>query len=304
MKNKKYDIFISYRRDSFHQANLFSTRLQALGYRVFIDVEALNSGKFNEQLLSVIKNCKDFIVVLPPNALDRCVNADDWVRREVMCAMENKKNIIPIMLAGFEWPTPMPEGLEDLCMYQSLAPMPDVYFDMQIKKLQGYLKSKPHFKRRRTWLIVLGIIAVSVFCFWLVSVITFKPVAKQTGEALSLQMDCIDGVMKIAQQIDKDISSTFQSLELAVDEEDKEAIKQDFLTHLELLGKQIQQIEAQRQAFKIPGSKTFLMSFHISPVDFMIFEEGSKMLVEQVGGFYFDLIRLSFKDDDYSAMKR
>ena len=146
MSQHQYDIFISYRRESFNQANLISTRLKALGYRVFIDVEALNSGKFNEQLLAVIKNCKDFIVVLPPGALDRCMNTDDWVRREVMCAMENKKNIIPIMLAGFEWPNPMPKGLEELCMYQSLAPMPDVYFDMQIQKLQGYLTSKAFFR--------------------------------------------------------------------------------------------------------------------------------------------------------------
>ena len=300
----QYDIFISYRRESFNQANLICTRLKALGYRVFIDVEALNSGKFNEQLLAVIKNCKDFIVVLPPSALDRCVNTDDWVRREVMCAMENKKNIIPIMLAGFEWPNPMPEGMEELCMYQSLAPMPDVYFDMQIQKLQGYLKSKPHVKRRRTWLIVLGIIAAVVLCFWLVGTITFKPVARQTGEALSLQVDCVDQIMKIAQNIDKELSSSFQSMDLAVNEEDRDAIKRDFLRYLDSQEKQIQQVEAQRQAFGIPSSKTFLMSFHVSPVDFMIFEEGSKMFAEQIGGFYTGLIRQSFEDDDYSAMKR
>ena len=43
-----YDIFISYRRDAFESANLFATRLKALGYRVFFDVESMNPGKFNE----------------------------------------------------------------------------------------------------------------------------------------------------------------------------------------------------------------------------------------------------------------
>ena len=50
---KKYDIFISYRRDAFESANLFATRLKALGYRVFFDVETMNAGKFNEQLLDM-----------------------------------------------------------------------------------------------------------------------------------------------------------------------------------------------------------------------------------------------------------
>lgn len=72
-----YDIFISYRRSSYETANLIATRLKASGYSVFFDVETLRSGKFNEQLFSVIQQCKDFLLVLPPEALDRCVNEDD-----------------------------------------------------------------------------------------------------------------------------------------------------------------------------------------------------------------------------------
>ena len=45
-----YDIFISYRRDAFESENLFATRLKALGYHVFFDIEKKNAGKFNEQL--------------------------------------------------------------------------------------------------------------------------------------------------------------------------------------------------------------------------------------------------------------
>jgi len=33
----------------------------------------------------------------------------------------NGKNIIPVMLAGFEWPKPMPEGLEELPNYQAIT---------------------------------------------------------------------------------------------------------------------------------------------------------------------------------------
>ncbi len=56
-----YDIFISYRRDAFESVNLFATRLKALGYHVFFDIEKKNAGKFNEQLLNVIRKCKDLI---------------------------------------------------------------------------------------------------------------------------------------------------------------------------------------------------------------------------------------------------
>ncbi len=145
MGQQKYDIFISYRRTSYETANLIATRLKAAGYSVFFDMETLRAGKFNEQLFAVIDNCKDFIVVLPPNALDRCVEEDDWVRLEVCRAMEAGKNIVPVMLNGFAWPNPMPQGMEELQNYQALTANSIEYFDMSIERLQKrYLKSKPH----------------------------------------------------------------------------------------------------------------------------------------------------------------
>ena len=92
-EQKKYDIFISYRREGgAEMADSIYQRLQNAGYSVFLDLEQLKSGKFNEQLLSVIDSCTDFIVVLPPNALDRCSDVDDWVRREVEHAIKKNKN--------------------------------------------------------------------------------------------------------------------------------------------------------------------------------------------------------------------
>ncbi|MBR2018363.1 MAG: toll/interleukin-1 receptor domain-containing protein, partial [Prevotella sp.] len=111
---KHYDIFISYRRSSYDTANLIATRLKSAGYSVFFDMETLRSGKFNEQLYKVIDSCKDFVLVLPPDALDRCTNEDDWIRLEVCRAISGKKNIIPVMLNGFTWPKPMPNGMEEL----------------------------------------------------------------------------------------------------------------------------------------------------------------------------------------------
>lgn len=166
---KQYDIFISYRRSSYDTANLIATRLKSAGYSVFFDMEALRSGKFNEQLFGVIDNCKDFLVVLPPNALERCVNEDDWVRLEVCRAMVNKKNIVPVMLNGFTWPNPMPIGMEELCDYQALTATSTEYFDMAMERLQQrYLKSKSHLFLRR-W--VKYLMAVVVFLLTIVSIV-------------------------------------------------------------------------------------------------------------------------------------
>ena len=165
---KKYDIFISYRRSSYDTANLVATRLRADGYSVFFDMETLRTGKFNEQLFGAIEQCQDFVVVLPPNALDRCVNEDDWVRLEVCHAMKHNKNIIPIMLNGFQWPNPMPIGMEELCDYQALTANSIDYFDMAMERLQKqYLHSKPHLPVLK----VVKIAAVVISALLLLSIV-------------------------------------------------------------------------------------------------------------------------------------
>ena len=215
---QKYDIFISYRRDAFESANLFATRLKALGYRVFFDIETMNAGKFNEQLLDVISKCKDFILVLSPNALDRCNDEEDWVRRETMCAMEHKKNIIPIMLSGFVWPQEMPQGMEELCNYQALAPAPNTYYDLQVKRLTGYLKSKAHALIRKRVLIGLGIfLGILLVCFG-ISRITYVRAVTDLAERATLQIQAMEeysetyeNVYADWEQFLKDIEKPFYS---------------------------------------------------------------------------------------------
>lgn len=186
---KQYDIFISYRRSSYDTANLIATRLKSAGYSVFFDMETLRSGKFNEQLYDAIDNCKDFIVVLPPNALDRCVNEDDWVRLEVCHAMEKGKNVIPVMLNGFTWPEPMPEGMENLRDCQALTASSIEYFDLAMERLQKqYLQSKPRIPFFRLLkyasACILSLLAV-IAILWGVFYILSKDVCVQYATALT-----------------------------------------------------------------------------------------------------------------------
>jgi hypothetical protein len=144
----KYDIFISYRRENGeHSAKAIYDRLTDKGYNVFLDVETLRSGAFNTKLYSVIEECRDVLVVLSPNALGRCVNEDDWVRLEVAHAIRCKKNVIPIMLRGFDFPVELPADIEAL-RYQSGIQASVEFFDAFLEKLYRFLKSKPGLIRR------------------------------------------------------------------------------------------------------------------------------------------------------------
>lgn len=190
---KKYDIFISYRRTAFETANLLATRLKALGYSVFFDLEEMNQGKFNEQLLYRIEQCKDFIIVLPPDALERCHNQDDWVRKELLCALANNKNIIPVLLEGFDWPEKMPEGLENLRLYQAVMPLPITYYDMQIKRIRAYLKAKPHKRIIRIISICLASLLLALFGLFIAEECIYRPAAYQFANEFTVKMVCIDG---------------------------------------------------------------------------------------------------------------
>jgi hypothetical protein len=164
-----YDIFLSYRREGgFETAKMVQEKLKSLGYRVFLDFEDLRTGKFNEKLYSVIAECKDFMVVMSPGCLDRCEKADDWLRLEVVHAIENKRNIIPILLRNFKWPDTMPAGMEELKYMHGLSAS-DEFFDAFIKRLVSYLKSSPSIIRKfkRLWVILaISIAAISSFVFF------------------------------------------------------------------------------------------------------------------------------------------
>lgn len=119
-----YDVFICYRREGGYAlaSDLFH-KLTLAGYRIFMDKESLGSGKFNEAILQIIEDCTYVLVILPPNALDRCVSEGDYVRREIEHALRHKKNVIPIMMRGFIWPESkfLPQGMATLPDYNGLA---------------------------------------------------------------------------------------------------------------------------------------------------------------------------------------
>ena len=142
MENK-YQIFISYRRDGGGElAQLLYERLDKRGYKAFFDQKGLGSGAFNNALYERIAESTDVLAVLSPKGLDRCVDPEDWVRKELSRALELKKNIIPIMMEGFTWPKELPENLADLPNQNGVNAYRD-YYDAVFEKIISFLRSRP-----------------------------------------------------------------------------------------------------------------------------------------------------------------
>ena len=134
------DVFISYRRDGgYALARLIYEWLHRENITVFLDLEELRSGPFNEKLYSAIEDSQNFVLILPSHALDRCSNQDDWLRLEIEHAIKYKKNIIPIMVDGFEFPKALPSSMQVLPFFNGVQ-ISREYFDASMVKLISMLQ--------------------------------------------------------------------------------------------------------------------------------------------------------------------
>lgn len=132
-------VFISYRRTNAPWALAIYQSLQHAGYDVFLDYTSIPSGDFESVILENIRARAHFIVLLTPSALERCNDPNDWLRREIECALDNKRNIIPIMLEGFDFSMSaiaknLTGKLEMIQKYNAMT-VPVEYFDAAMAKL-------------------------------------------------------------------------------------------------------------------------------------------------------------------------
>src|SRR5690349_23923430 len=106
MEGIENTVFISYRRTNFFAALAIFQNLTQHGYDVFIDYQGIASGDFERVILENIRARAHFLVLLTPSALDRSDTPGDWLRREIEEALETKRNIVPLMLEGFDFGAP------------------------------------------------------------------------------------------------------------------------------------------------------------------------------------------------------
>ncbi|SAL80138.1 toll/interleukin-1 receptor domain-containing protein [Caballeronia telluris] len=98
-------VFVSYRRTNEAWALAISQNLTQHGYDVFMDFTSLPSGDFTNVILENIRARAHFLILLTPSALERCGEPNDWLRREIEAAIDNQRNIVPLMLEGFSFAT-------------------------------------------------------------------------------------------------------------------------------------------------------------------------------------------------------
>ncbi len=162
---RKYDVFISYRRKGGHETALllYQTLVRA-GYRVAYDIETLLGDEFEPQIMDTIEHCKDVLVVLGPDALDRCADPRDLLRREIAKALLSPCRVIPVLLAGFVFPPAetLPPDIRKLPAQNGIAAsMP--HFDSTFAQIRKLLSSKPRwFKRPRVWTALLAAFAAAL----------------------------------------------------------------------------------------------------------------------------------------------
>jgi hypothetical protein len=133
-------VFISYRRTDMPWALAVYQHLTMHDYDVFFDYESINSGDFEQIIIGNIKARAHFIVILTPSALDRCMEPNDWLRREIEIAMDYKRNIIPLIMEGFDFGNPsvtknLTGKLATLKKYNGLS-VPPGYFNDAMRNLR------------------------------------------------------------------------------------------------------------------------------------------------------------------------
>lgn len=135
-----YQVFISYRRSGGDaMAFILNERLSAEGIKVFYDVNSLSSGKFGEKIFEIMDVCNDVIVILSPDCLnDRIFDEEDWIRQEVTHAITTGKNVIPIMMNGFEWSQELPDAMQELPKFNGITAS-FMFFDGFYNKLKSLM---------------------------------------------------------------------------------------------------------------------------------------------------------------------
>src|ERR1035438_3491304 len=144
MERIEKTVFLSYRRTNIPWALAIFQNLTQHGYDVFFDYNVIASGDFERVILGNITARAHFLVLLTPSALERCDDPADWLRREIETALTSQRNIVPLMLEGFDFGTPTIAGqltgtLAALKHYNGLNIPPDYFLEAMGRLRDRYL---------------------------------------------------------------------------------------------------------------------------------------------------------------------
>ena len=144
------NVFISYKRaDGMMLAKYFRVMLSGMGYSVFLDIDEMRAGYFDDQIRQAIADCTDFVCILSPSAAAQLTEGGEgWVPREIACALEGGKTVIPVLVDDVRMPSPesMPERIRKFAFCEAVVynrqnndKMEDAFFS----HLHSLLSSEP-----------------------------------------------------------------------------------------------------------------------------------------------------------------
>jgi tetratricopeptide (TPR) repeat protein len=147
MERVERSVFLSYRRTNVLWALAIFQNLTQHGFDVFFDFNGIASGDFEQVILENITAAAHFVIVLTPSALERCDDPADWLRREIETALANRRNIVPLVLEGFDFANPkiasqLTGTLAVLKNYNGLKILPE-YFGEGMERLRSRYLSVP-----------------------------------------------------------------------------------------------------------------------------------------------------------------
>jgi hypothetical protein len=107
----------------------------------------MGAGEFGPFIFAEIAARAHFIVLLSHGTLDRCIDPDDWLRREIEYAVEMKRNIIPVLVEDFRFADGekfmVSQQLQKLKKF-SAQKLIDEFYDAGIEQLIDKLKNSSY----------------------------------------------------------------------------------------------------------------------------------------------------------------
>lgn len=135
-------VFLSYQRSSSSiYARYFSEKMREWKFDVFLDVEDIDQGRFDEIVEREIASRDYFVIILTPTTLE-----SEWVVREVEAALRHRRNIISILMDDFSFEH-LPPSIAPLKYYHGIPYIhaySEGFFDKLKKALTRDVSTQPH----------------------------------------------------------------------------------------------------------------------------------------------------------------
>lgn len=94
-------------------------RLERAGYTVMTNKKV---GRIDwNKLQQEIKQSRNIVCILKKHDLDPCIEEGDLMRKEIACALKNKRNVIPLMTQDFIFPKDLPAEISELAYHNGVV---------------------------------------------------------------------------------------------------------------------------------------------------------------------------------------